>query len=416
MTHFAITFGYEGDAVPYQAEGWSPAEKGFTWTVGNRASLLIPKPAVGDYHIRMVVGTFAPEERPWQRVEISLGDTMLSSEVVVRLTELNVWIPCKVIAVTPDPMPLRFNLPDAARPCDIGPYKDDRVLGLSFRTLDLSPIVMSATNAELAAIVWDVENLGLHCEVGLVQRRAGAEPISLLRFATSRRELLLNAMQQDFAGLGDPENLDFLVHGEGSNAQWMAFDRRYGFIFHTWAHPDEISVEQITRRESRRLPWLAKKLLADLSAGEKLFVYQSYNMTSPEDALPLAQAIRQRGPGTLFAVIQNPARSGDVERFSDELLVGYISELTPDARDLDPVWSEWKLLLTAAHKAWKAEPPQQEQAAVATQEPEPPPAESNPTPAEQPESDSTFPAPATWGRAASRFISRVKAAALSRLR
>ena len=49
------------------------------------------------------------------------------------------------------------------------------------------------------------ESLGDNCELGLVQRRAGVEPLGLLRFAGAPLRRLITALDARFEGIDDPE-------------------------------------------------------------------------------------------------------------------------------------------------------------------------------------------------------------------
>ena len=52
-----------------------------------------------------------------------------------------------------------------------------------------------------AALVNHFESLGRGCEFGFLQRRAGAEPMGLLRFASMPLEGLIRGLQTQFAGI-----------------------------------------------------------------------------------------------------------------------------------------------------------------------------------------------------------------------
>jgi len=64
------------------------------------------------------------------------------------------------------------------------------------------------------------QSLGDNCEFGLVQRRGGAEPLELLRFAgiflpiEIRLEKLAAALERKFDGLGEAETMTVYLAGE----------------------------------------------------------------------------------------------------------------------------------------------------------------------------------------------------------
>ena len=56
-------------------------------------------------------------------------------------------------------------------------------------------------------LVLQFESLGDNCEFGLVQRKAGAEPLGLLRFSSAPLPRLVRALRERFDGLTDPANV-----------------------------------------------------------------------------------------------------------------------------------------------------------------------------------------------------------------
>lgn len=71
-------------------------------------------------------------------------------------------------------------------------------------------------------LVLNFESVGANCELGPVQRLAGAEPLGLPRFASMPVAALVPAPREQFAGLADPAN----VAVEVSNGEYMIRQRR----------------------------------------------------------------------------------------------------------------------------------------------------------------------------------------------
>jgi hypothetical protein len=76
----------------------------------------------------------------------------------------------------------------------------------------------------------------------------------------------------------------------------------------------ESSAEAIRRREARRLPLLRRKLVEELEAGRKIFVYHGMAPLTEAQAGMLCTAMRAYGPTTLLWVElcdrdTHPARS-----------------------------------------------------------------------------------------------------------
>jgi hypothetical protein len=176
------------------------------------------------------------------------------------------------------------------------------------------------------------ESLGDNCEFGLVQRHVGAEPLGLLRFAgmsvpvPHRCHGLAAALEAGFEGLGDPDTIEVKVMGSGGIREYVVAETRYGLTFHTFVAEAAMSADEVRRREVRRLGFLRRKLIEDLTATAKIWVWKS------NDPVPRAQvdaqvaALRRYGPNTLLWVTPaaTPDLAGTVERLGDGLLHGQV--------------------------------------------------------------------------------------------
>lgn len=208
----------------------------------------------------------------------------------------------------------------------------------------VSPKLSSArTSIDPAELMLGFESIGENCEFGLVQRRCGAEPLGLLRFASSPYDKLLSALLGRFADMGRADLLEVQVSDNGQ--EYMVLDRKFGFLFHAWALVGEKSVEEVSQRERRRVPFLVRKLVEDLESGEKIFVYHGMQPLKRQEADRLALALRAYGSSTLLWVELaddlNPA--GSVTRLADYLLKGHIDRFAPgeNAHDFSrDCWTE----------------------------------------------------------------------------
>src|SRR5207237_2882630 len=115
------------------------------------------------------------------------------------------------------------------------------------------------------------ESLGENCEFGLVQRRCGAEPLGLFRFASAPLPKLLAALEARFEGLSNPENLEVQLSSNGR--EYLVTDKKFQLLYHAWVQADEMTAEEVHRREVRRLPLLVRKLAEELGRAEKIFVF-----------------------------------------------------------------------------------------------------------------------------------------------
>jgi hypothetical protein len=109
----------------------------------------------------------------------------------------------------------------------------------------------------------------------------------------------------------------------------------------------------------RRLQFLAKKLIDDLTEAEKIFVYKCTLRTlTTAEVNAIHAAVRGFGVGTLLNVTKADAShdAGVVEQIKDGLLVGYIdrfaSEL-PGAR-IKAVTGSWAAICRKAHRSWQS--------------------------------------------------------------
>ena len=180
------------------------------------------------------------------------------------------------------------------------------------------------------------ESIGENCEFGLVQRRCGAEPLGLFRFASAPLPKLMAGLEQGFEGLSDPENLHVQLSANGR--EYMVFDRKYQLLYHAWVLAEEMSAEAVRQREARRLPLLIRKLMEDLKQAEKIFIFHGMEPLSDIEARALLARLRGFGPNTLLwlelADATHPA--GTVEWLGEGLLKGYMDRFAPgeDAHDL----------------------------------------------------------------------------------
>jgi tetratricopeptide (TPR) repeat protein len=213
------------------------------------------------------------------------------------------------------------------------------------------------TRTALRELVLRFESLGgraLGCEFGMLQREFGAEPLSLLRWADMPYEGIIQALETRFAGVGAPENTRVFVNHENGRPEYCSVDLR-GFMFmRSFVYEDEMPIERMRKQILRRLTFLRDKLIADLQAGSKVFVWRctERSLTGPEIAR-LHAAVRSYGDNTLLYVrLQDPDHpNGHVERQTPGLLVGYLDrfKMSPEGELYSrPATASWINLLRNA--------------------------------------------------------------------
>ena len=173
------------------------------------------------------------------------------------------------------------------------------------------------------------ESLGENCEFGLVQRRCGAEPLGLLRFSSAPLPKLVKALDARFSGMGMPAAITVKVSPNGS--EYMVLDGCFGFEYHAWVLVEEKSPEAVHQRECRRVPFLVRKLIEDLTGGEKIFVYHGMVPLHVDDAFRLLASMQQYGPATLMWVelADEDAPAGTVEWLVPGLLKAHVDRFAP---------------------------------------------------------------------------------------
>lgn len=343
-----IDFGAAGNSERFRGWGWSQAEAHYTWTIGRSSRLSFAPPAIaGSYLMLLEVAPFLWGGQEGQRLKIFLNGTQIGAFVVNTSGTFEIVIPWRLIAGR-EWFAITFEHPDAARPRDVTGVEDEREIAFAFERLSLFRQFEPAETAgadngssvpATPELMTQFESLGQNCEFGLVQRRCGAEPLGLLRFASTPLPALLAALKTRFRGLGEADQLDVQL----ANDEYLILDKRFGFLYHAWIKLGEASPEEIRQREERRLPFLRRKLVDDLEEGRKIFVYHGMEPLSRAAMLSLVAAMRAYGPATLLWVeLQDEAHpAGTVEMITTGLLKGYMDRFAPGENAHDLSLAAW---------------------------------------------------------------------------
>ena|GEM_PF-464408 len=145
-----IKFGIKGNYKDYQSLGWSWPEKGFTWTDGKIASLIIPvKPPKSDVVLlkAQVTPFILPGRVERQNVSIYVNGEALGKWKVNKEGEYRVFIPKNVIKNCQ--LKILFKLPDAAFLKESGDSRNPRMLGLAFKSITLLEQPVYQFNSEI---------------------------------------------------------------------------------------------------------------------------------------------------------------------------------------------------------------------------------------------------------------------------
>ena len=150
------------------------------------------------------------------------------------------------------------------------------------------------------------ESLGDNCEFGVFTKAFGNRRPSLLGYggtaewmSTPRRSIapLCTALLTAFDGLGVPGDLSFERH----RGEWISRSKRFDFVFHSGLIED-LEVDELEHRESRRLLLVRRKFLQDFANPAKIFVRRSNGNESEADMRQLRAAMDRLGPAWLLWV------------------------------------------------------------------------------------------------------------------
>jgi len=107
------------------------------------------------------------------------------------------------------------------------------------------------TDSEL---VLKFESIGDNCELGLVQRQVGVEPLGLFRFAGAPLHHVLSAMRARFDGIADPDHIRL----QPENGEFMIKLAKYDFVYHADAKVGHADPEMLHKQQTRAVGFLAE--------------------------------------------------------------------------------------------------------------------------------------------------------------
>lgn len=169
------------------------------------------------------------------------------------------------------------------------------------------------------------EGMGDHCEFGIVQRRLGAEPIGLFRFAAISARTLTGLLNDGLAALGDPAYIEL---GLTSHDEYLVRDTRGLYHMHCFVQRGSVDEARFLRQQITRLGYLKKKLIEDLETGEKVFVHKSsLAPITDAEAVALHDSVLRYGPNSLLVLRcgADATQAGEVEILRPGLMVGHLA-------------------------------------------------------------------------------------------
>jgi hypothetical protein len=215
---------------------------------------------------------------------------------------------------------------------------------------EATPVMQAAPAMEDRELVLHFESIGDNCELGLVQRRAGAEPLGLLRFAGAPLRSFLRALANRFNGVADPDSIR--IHQE--NGEYMVKLTRYDFYYHAHVKVDATTPEALHTQQCRTAGFLAEKLINDLEAPSKILVFRQNEPLLASDLSDLRVALAAYGPNTLLWVQEAcPGHPpGSVSVADGRMIIGYVNRLASREDVPNLHFESWIAVLRKAHAIW----------------------------------------------------------------
>lgn len=195
------------------------------------------------------------------------------------------------------------------------------------------------------------ESLGDNCEFGFVQRLLGAEPLGLLRFTAITPVDLLDFLHSKFSDFGNHGSLEIIR----TNTEVMLQDTKNRFSFHTFVKSEGLDESRFLFQQHKRLDFLKREILHDLSTGSKIFVCKnSHEAISDSTLVQISDALQSYGPNYLLGIrlADETNEPGSILLLNEFTMVGFVSYIfrkIPDSMDQIDMDS-WKKILPLALK------------------------------------------------------------------
>lgn len=379
VSELTLNFGAAGNSLSFLGGGWARAEEHFTWAVGQESHLLLPLGRDPREFVLMlnVIPFVHPPALSTQRLIVSIDETTIGMTSLARPMVLAWRIPVGLIRRAERTLVTLWH-PDATRPRDLGAGEDDRELAFSvsevkvfhlpaamaadhavppglslggspgpgFGThpgIDLKEWVERRTGFTLPELAARFESIGDNCEFGLFQRRCDTEPLGLLRFSGTWSNDIVRGLENEFEGIGEPEDITPKLEGSDGPREYMIQERKYGLTYHTFVYENERTPELMRQQEATRLKFLRRKFVEELDAGEKIFVFRRAARVAESEILPMFLALNRRRANTLLWVVpEEPGHpAGTVEVLMNGLLKGYIDRFAPSENAHDFSFEVW---------------------------------------------------------------------------
>ena len=371
-----ILFDQYGRSPDYTADGWGPVEPAHRWTVGPESRLSLPLDDPGPDCVLVI------EALPWcdaaslpgQTVMLAINGRLLATVQLSDQRTLAFVLPPG--PYEPGAVWLTFTHLNAFTPRPAaGLDQQGRALGLlitrlrvfwlppwdgAVRTLPALPgrledaslqaAAASATGLTASALAMRFESMGHNCEFGLVQRGFGAEPLSLLRFASVVTNALVEGVMQRFGGVGNPAKTRIYL-SDPPEPEFKVHEQTYYLWYSTGKDETQTTQAAVHAEQCRILAFLQRKFVADLAEAAKIFVVTRAEVMTQAEALALHCALSLHGPNTLLWTVHGDAsRAGEVDRLRPGFLCGHLGAVD------DKFYAGWDAWLSVMSNAYLLSP------------------------------------------------------------
>jgi hypothetical protein len=329
-TKYAYEFGLGASGSSLLVSGWRHDREGNAWSDRRESCLELPAPIEpGTYYARIAfTPLFIRTKLHAQRITIVVNGCVVGQfhtgtaiDIIVPLPEeitkdtesLNFAFvapdgyPMHVLDGSPAPYFLSFLL-RRIEICSVGEGAHARLLMMRQDDITLpQPIAQSARflNEEydvlldalrgqyeiaISEIMSLFESLGDNCSFGLAQRKAGAEPLSLLRFGNTPLASLTLALDDEFKAL--MQNSEIQLRREiNSDAEWELHVDRYGIRWHTGVIAAAADEDTVFAQQSVRLRYLRRKFYETLRSGRKILTISRAEPLKHDNVYPVANEL-----------------------------------------------------------------------------------------------------------------------------
>jgi tetratricopeptide (TPR) repeat protein len=198
---------------------------------------------------------------------------------------------------------------------------------------------------------------GVSCEFGMVQRELGRDSIGLLRWSRNEASHLIDALGCEFEGVGSEESTILkTVRHAVDDEEYVTQDRRFFMESHTFVRTSDAPADAMFKQTCRRLRFLRGKLLEDLRAGEKIFMFKAHHVLTDDQVRDLHTALCRYGDNALLCVMRaGPGHApATVRVIGRGIYVGYVTHFLNDESGL-PGFDipGWQAICAEADANWQ---------------------------------------------------------------